>query len=88
VVRDACAGTGLERSLLDNREKEWTGSPLDMAAGEMDPYGIREVVVEFENGDSDTFRPRRRDEFGSYEIHQMAAYLDAITLSIREGHKR
>lgn len=45
----------------------------------MDPYGIREVVVEFSNEDAEVFRPRRREEFGSYEIHQMAAHLDTLS---------
>ena len=63
----------------------WHGSPLDMAMGDMDPYGIREVVVEYDNGDSDVFRPKRRQEYGSYELHQLATYLDTIAHDIRVG---
>lgn len=51
----------------------------------MDPNGIREVVIEFDNGDSDTFTPRRREEFESYELHQMGAYIDAMAHSIRKS---
>ena len=53
----------------------------------MDAYGIKEVVLEFDNGDEDVFRPRMREEFGSYELHMMAAYLDSIAHSIRKGQK-
>ena len=58
---------------------------MDMAMGDMDPYGIREVVVEYDNGDSDVFRPKRRQEYGSYELHQLATYLDTIAHDIRVG---
>jgi hypothetical protein len=54
----------------------------------MDPYGIREVVIEFDNGDSDTFRPRLREEFRSYELQQMAAYVDTLASSVRTGRRR
>lgn len=65
-------------------ERYWRGSPLD-AGGGFDPYGIREVVFEFEDGETDTFRPRSRDLFGSYELHQMATYIDAIAHSLRKA---
>jgi hypothetical protein len=72
---------------LEGREREWRGSPLDMSGGGMDPNGIREVVIEFDNGDQDIFRPRRREEFGSYELHMMSAYLDSIAHSVRKSQK-
>jgi hypothetical protein len=72
---------------LEKRDRQWRGSPLDMAASGIDPYGIREVVIEFENGDQDIFRPRRREEFESYELHMMGAYLDSIAHSVRKGQK-
>lgn len=68
---------------LEN-DRHWRGSPLDMGSG-MDPNGIREVVIEFDNGDSDTFTPRRREEFESYELHQMGAYIDAMAHTIRKS---
>jgi len=70
---------------LDSRE--WRGSPLDMGDG-LDPYGIRDIVFEFGNGDTDTFRPKQRDEFQSYELHQIAAYIDSMAHSIRKGQKK
>lgn len=68
-------------------DRTWRGSPLDMGDG-MDPYGIREVVIEFDNGDSDTFRPRLREEFRSYELGQMATYIDTVASSARKGQRR
>ena len=72
---------------VEERDRNWRGSPLDMAESGMDPYGIREIVIEFDSGDEDVFRPRRREEFGSYELHMMAAYLDSIAHSVRKGQK-
>jgi hypothetical protein len=71
---------------LEGRDTEWRGSPLDMAGG-MDPYGIREIVIEFENGDQDVFRPRLRGEFESYDLHMMGVYLDSIAHSVRNAQR-
>ena len=62
---------------MEGNDKHWRGSPLDMAGISMDAYGIKEIVIEFDNGDEDILRPKQREEFGSYELHQMAAYLDS-----------
>lgn len=72
---------------MEGNEKEWRGSPLDVE-GVMDYQGIREVVIEFENGDEDVFRPKRREEFHSYELHQMSAYLEAVMASARAAQNR
>lgn len=71
---------------MEGRDTEWRGSPLDMAGG-MDPYGIREIVIEFENGDQDVFRPRLRGEFESYDLHMMGVYLDSIAHSVRNSQR-
>ncbi len=71
---------------MEERDREWRGSPLDMAGG-IDPYKIREVVFEFDNGDRDVFRPRMREEFGSYELHMMSAYIDSIAHSVRNSQR-
>ncbi len=77
-----------ERSGMEGGgDREWHGSPLDMRDG-LDHEGIREIVVEYSNGDSDVFRSKLRDEFYAYELHQMAAYVDTIADSIRKGQKR
>ena len=54
----------------------WRGSPLDMEEG-MDPYGIKEIVFEFDTGEEEIMRPKQREEFGSYELHEAAHYLRA-----------
>ncbi len=71
---------------MEGDNREWRGSPLDMAGG-MDPYGIREIVIEFDDGDRDTFTPRLREEFGSYDLHMMSAYLDSIAHSVRNSQR-
>ena len=72
---------------MERTEDRWRGSPLDMREG-MEPYGIREVVIQYLNDDEDVFTPRRREEFKSYELHQMGAYVDAMAASIRKGSRR
>jgi hypothetical protein len=64
-----------------SEDRRWVGSPWDV--GHLDPYGIREVVIEFDNGDSDVFRARLRDEFYSYELQQMAVYVATLASYIR-----
>ena len=56
--------------------EQWRGSPLDMELG-MDPYGIKEIVFEFDTGEEEIMRPKVREEFGSYELHEAANYLRA-----------
>jgi len=72
---------------LEENEKAWRGSPLDVADITIDPYGIKEIVIEFDNDDEDVLRPKQRDEFGAYELQQSAAYLDSLAHSIRKGKK-
>jgi hypothetical protein len=56
--------------------EQWRGTPLDMELG-MDPYGIKEIVLEFDTGEEEIMRPKQREEFGSYELHEAANYLRA-----------
>ena len=72
---------------MEGRDRDWRGSPLDIAQSGIDPYGISEFVIEFDNGDTDVFRPLRREEFKSYELHMMGAYLDSIAHSVRKAQK-
>jgi hypothetical protein len=73
--------------LVEGTDKQWRGSPLDVAGSGMDAYGIKEIVIEFDNGDEDIFTPKQREEFESYELHQMATYLDSIGHSIRKARR-
>ncbi len=72
---------------MEENDRHWRGSPLDVSGSAIDAYGIKEVAIEFDDGDEDIFRPRLREEFESYELHMMAAYLDSIAHSIRKGQK-
>jgi hypothetical protein len=58
------------------REEHWRGTPLEMERG-IDPYGIKEIVFEFDTGEEEVMRPKLREEFGSYELHEAAHYLQA-----------
>ncbi len=60
----------------------WRGSALDIG-DRLDPYAIKNVSLEYDSGDKDVFRPRLREEYGSYELHQLAAYLETVA-----GHMR
>ncbi len=60
------------------RTGEWRGSPLQMGSG-LDPYGITEIVMQLDTGDTETLSPRIRERFGSYELSQAATYLDSIS---------
>jgi hypothetical protein len=65
--------------------EQWRGTPLEMELG-MDPYGIKEIVLEFETGEEEIMRPRLREEFGSYELYEAANYLRAgVKRGIRVG---
>ena len=72
---------------MEEEDRNWRGSPLDMSGSTMDAYGIKEVVIEFDNDDEDILRPKQRDEFGAYELQQLGAYLDSLAHSIRKGKK-
>jgi len=56
--------------------QQWRGTPLEMELG-MDPYGIKEIVFEFDTGEQEIIRPKLGEEFGSYELHEAAHYLRA-----------
>jgi hypothetical protein len=72
---------------MEGTDKQWRGSPLDVSEGGVDAHGIKEIVIEFDNGDEDVFTPKQREEFESYELHQMATYIDSLAHSIRKGKK-
>jgi hypothetical protein len=70
----------------ESADKEWHGSPLQMWSG-MDPYGIEEIVIEFDTGDKEVLKPRLGDEFRSYELIQAATYLDSLSHQLRVHRK-
>lgn len=70
---------------MEEADRHWRGSPLDVASSSIDAYGIKEIVIEFDNGDEDVFTPKQREEFESYELYQMAVFIDSIAHTIRKG---
>ena len=67
-------------------DNEWWGTPLQMESG-LDPYGIKEIVIEFDTGDEEVLMPRMRKEFRSYELHQAATYLETLSRQLRLHRK-
>jgi hypothetical protein len=63
---------------VEEREKAWDGTPLDLAVSGIDPYGIEEIVIEFGEDETEVLRPRLRGEFQSYELEQAAHYIEAL----------
>ena len=70
----------------ERTDHEWRGSPLQMWSG-LDPNEITEIVLEFDTGDEEILKPRIRDEFQSYELHQAATYLDSLSNKLRVHRK-
>jgi hypothetical protein len=66
----------------EQREDYWEGSPLQMRYG-LDPYGIKEIVVEFDTGDEEVLRPKLREKFNSYELHEAATYIGVLARELR-----
>lgn len=70
----------------ERQDNEWEGTPLQMSSG-MDPYSIKEVIIEFDTGDQEVLLPRIREEFQSYELQQTAAYLETLSNQLRVHRK-
>jgi hypothetical protein len=69
----------------EQSNRHWRGTPLEMEEG-MDPYGIKEIVLEFDTGEEEVMRPKLREEFGAYELHEAAHYLrSGVMRGIRVG---
>ena len=70
----------------ERANNEWEGTPLQMRSG-LDPYGIKEIVIEFDTGDEEVLKPQIREEFRSYELHQAATYLGILSQQLRVHRK-
>ena len=46
------------------------------------------MLIEFDNGDADVFTPRMHEEFKSYELQQMAVYIETIWRGLNQEPKR
>jgi hypothetical protein len=69
--------------MVERSNGAWCGSPLD--PGDIDPYGIKEIVVEYDMGNEDVLRPRLREEYGAYELQQAAVYLHTLAVQLRRN---
>jgi len=66
--------------------QNWEGSPLQMGSG-LDPYGIKEIVLEYDTGEQEILRPKLREEFRSYELHESSSYLETLARALRHTSK-
>jgi len=67
-------------------DHRWEGSPLQMGSG-LDPYGIKEIVVQFDTGEEEVLTPKLREEFRSYELHEASSYLETLARQLRLSRK-
>ena len=72
---------------MEGTDKHWRGSPLDMAGSGMDAYGIREVVIEFDNGDEDIFAPSSARSSSPTSCTRWRHTWTPLAHSIRKGKK-
>jgi len=49
----------------------------------MDPYGIQEIVVQFDTGDEEVLKPKAREEFKAYELQQTAVYMGTLAHQLK-----
>jgi hypothetical protein len=61
---------------------EWVGTPLD--ADRIDPRGVTEVVVEFDE-DVEVITPKTGDRFGSYDLNEAARYVFFLSNHMQKG---
>jgi hypothetical protein len=62
--------------------EEWVGTPLD--ADHVDPRGIVEIVVEFDEGE-EVLTSRLNERFGSYDLYEAANYIHHLSGHIVKG---
>jgi hypothetical protein len=68
--------------MSEERGREWAGTPLD--AYYIDPHGIVEIVVEFDEG-AEVLTPTINERFGSYDLNEAARYLYFLSNHIIKG---
>ena len=57
------------------------GTLLELRGG-ITLRGIREVVLELEPGGGEVLVPKMREEFGAYELHEVAVYVKNLGLRL------
>ena len=66
----------------DEPGTERVDTPLD--AVKVDPYGIVEITMEFDEGE-EVLTPKRGGRFGSYDLNEAARYLFFLSNHIQKG---
>jgi hypothetical protein len=64
--------------------REWVGTPLD--TDDIDPRGIEEIVVEFEEGE-EILTPKLNEIFGSYDLYEAANYIHYLSGHVVKGRE-
>ena len=62
--------------------KEWVETPLD--TDEVDPRGIVEIVVEFDEGE-EALTPKANERFDPYDLNEAARYIFFLSNHIVKG---
>lgn len=70
--------------MTEGSEREWVGTPLDIS--DVDPRGIVEIVVEFDEGE-EVLTSRLNERFGSYDLYEAAAYIHSLSGHIVKGRE-
>ncbi len=70
--------------VTEGSNPEWVGTPLD--TDELDPRGIEEIVVEFDEGE-EVRTPKLNELFGSYDLHEAANYTHFLSGHILKGRE-
>ena len=70
------------RVLSEKPGEEWVSTPLD--TDHVDPHGIVEIVVEF-GEEEESLTPKINERFGSYDLHEAAAYIYFFSNHILKG---
>ncbi len=70
--------------MTEEPNRRWVGTPLD--TDDVDPRGIEEIVVEFDEGE-EVLTPQLNERFGSYDLHEAAAYVHFLSGHISKGRE-
>jgi hypothetical protein len=68
--------------MSEESTREWVGTPLDTE--DVDPHGIVEIVVEFDEGE-EVLTPKINKRFGSYDLNEAARYIYFLSNHILKG---
>ena len=82
VTRVTSGPKGGDGSVREAQHGVRVGTPLD--AVEVDPRGIAEITVEFDEGE-EVLTPKSNEHFGSYDLNEAARYIFFLSNYISKG---